>query len=166
MLPRWKLLGDPAGLVNGSSPPSTRTNRAENRTGKLAKIFQASHLFVSLLTMSGQALTGSLGSWLTVVIDVKEWASGWAARLGPTHAANPAHFLPILPVASHSDADGISPTSPRCKYRAFGGSVSPVAPFPLLAEATCQIPASAFPGKCPRAVASHRLKAEAREEGK
>lgn len=39
----------------------------------------------------------------------------------------------------------------------------PVAPFPLLAEATCQIPASALPGKCPRAVASHRLKAEGLE---
>lgn len=37
--------------------------------------------------------------------------------------------------------------------------------FPLLAEATCQIPASAFPGNWPRAVASHRLKAEAWKEG-
>lgn len=29
MLPRWKLLGDPAGTVDRSSTPSTRTNRAE-----------------------------------------------------------------------------------------------------------------------------------------
>lgn len=39
----------------------------------------------------------------------------------------------------------MSPTSPRCKYRALRASVAPVAPFPLPSEATCQIPACIHP---------------------
>lgn len=121
MLPRWFCSVAQLGCsIASSTPPTAQRNRAD----ELAELFRASGLlclpsddvrssFVALL---------ALGSWLTVVIDVK---CGHPAgqTLGQAHAANPAHLLPILPVASNFDADGMSPASPRCKYRACRASL-------------------------------------------
>ena len=75
----------------------------------------------------------ALGSLLPVMIDIKRWR-GMDIRLGKTQpsldsarlrAANDAHLLPILPVTSNSDANGVPTTSPRCKYRALGVYIVP-----------------------------------------
>lgn len=121
------LLGDPDRLVARSSmlspgpPPAQRDDPARRR----ARSSNACYLYRRCQVK----LCGSLGSWLTVVIDFKRWrgmdtGQTRPPRLGPSRTANPAHRLPILPVAANSDADGMSPASPRCRYRAFRASLS------------------------------------------
>lgn len=161
MLPRWKLFGDPAGTVDRSSTPSTRTNRAENRAGERF----SSEPFVCLSTIDDVRSSFEWLSWLLAHrCDRRQGVGIWLGSSTWPDSRSPILLISCPFCPSHQILTQAEYHRPRLDASIV--PFVPVAPFPLLAEATCQIPAPAFPGKCPRAVASHRLKAEAWKEGR